>query len=34
MTEWHVVGGGVMYGEDQEVWSPDRLGRELAALDT
>ena len=34
MTEWHVAGGGVMYGEDQEVWSPDRLGRELTALDT
>lgn len=34
LTEWHVDGGAVMYGEDQEVWSPDRLGRELAALDT
>ena len=34
MTEWHIDSGAVMYGEDQEVWSPDRLGRELTALNT
>jgi hypothetical protein len=33
MTEWRVEGGGVVFGEDQEVWSPDMLGARLHALD-
>lgn len=30
-TEWATAGGD-LYGEDQEVWSPDRLGPELKRL--
>ena len=26
MTEWRIAGGPTVVGEDQEVWSPDRLG--------
>ena len=33
MTEWTLDDGRVVYGEDQEVWSPDQLGPTLAALD-
>jgi hypothetical protein len=35
MTDWEVAGrSGDFYGEDQEVWSPDKLGAELQALNT
>lgn len=34
MTSWQVSGAGELIGEDQEVWSPDRLGPALAALAT
>lgn len=33
MAEWQTE-AGTMIGEDQEVWSPDRLGTQLAALNT
>jgi hypothetical protein len=34
MTNWEVVGYPGMFGEDQEVWSPDRLGSVLGGLAT
>jgi hypothetical protein len=33
MVEW-TANGSALIGEDQEVWSPDRLGPTLAALNT
>ena len=33
MVEWTLDDGTVVHGEDQEVWTPDRLGPALAALD-
>ena len=32
MTEWSAGDGTVLYGEDQEIWSPDRLGATLMSL--
>jgi len=34
MVEWELADGTIVIGEDQEVWSPDRIGPPLSALDT
>ena len=34
MVAWDLGDGNVIYGEDQEVWAPDRLGPALAGLNS